>query len=265
MAFCTQCGATLKGAFCTQCGTRAGVAVSPAPEPSASPAAPQDAAPLPPAAAGPPRRKTNPIVWVLVIVLGVFGLGFLAMVGGGLFLAHKVRQEGAGVAIAKILAAVNPNLEVVRTNEAAGTVTLRERDTGKEFSISIDAARNGRFSLDVQEGDKAASIEIGGDARIPDWVPQYPGSRPKQLFSAKGESEREAGEAGSFTFNTPDPASQVIDFYEQKARESGLPVRLDSRGTLVAGDREERGRGYKVVTRENSGETFVSVTFGRKL
>src|SRR3954452_19840259 len=121
MAFCTTCGATLSGAFCSKCG---------APSPQA---AQTDAAP----------RRTSPIVWVLVGLGCLFGLALIAAIGTGAFFVHKARRAGIdtelfrdnpGLAVGKMLAAVNPNLDVVRTNEGEGTVTLRDRRNGKQFS-----------------------------------------------------------------------------------------------------------------------------------
>lgn len=251
MAFCSQCGASVAGTFCTQCGARTASAAAPAPSTSAA-----------------AKRRTSPIVWVLVIVLGLFGLGALGVIGAGAFFVHKARQAGVdpelwrtdpGLAVGRVMAAVNPNLEVVRTNSDR-TVTLRDRHTGKEFSISIEAARNGRFSLQANDDGKVASVEFGGDAKVPAWVPVYPGVQPRQIFAAKGETDREAGEAGSYTFDTDEPSSKIVEFYEQKARELDLPLRASGFGTVTAGD-EDRGRWIKVVT---SGSK-VTVTYGRKL
>src|SRR5205823_2767527 len=116
---------------------------------------------------------------------------------------HKARQAGIdgdlfrnnpGMAVGKMMTAVNPNLEVVRTNEGQGTVTLRDRHNGKQFTISIDAARRGSLTLKADDEDgKSGTVEIGGDAKIPSWVPQYPGSHPEATFSAKGDSGDSAG------------------------------------------------------------------------
>ena len=78
MAFCTNCGAEVTGAFCKQCGTPVSAAsAAPAPVFTAQPAA--VAAPV--AGAAPVQRKTSPLVWVLVIILGLFVLvyAFLAL------------------------------------------------------------------------------------------------------------------------------------------------------------------------------------------
>jgi hypothetical protein len=66
MAFCTKCGAPVGGAFCNQCGAPTNQAA---------------AQPMPPA---PQRRGMHPLLWVLVIILCLFGIGIAGMVGVGL-------------------------------------------------------------------------------------------------------------------------------------------------------------------------------------
>lgn len=69
----------MTGAFCTKCGTPAGAAQ--AQPPVASPGAPL-------------ARRTSPIVWVLVVILGLFVLCGLGAAGIGYFVLHRVRQAG---------------------------------------------------------------------------------------------------------------------------------------------------------------------------
>jgi hypothetical protein len=258
MAFCTKCGATLAGAFCNQCG---------------APSAQAAQAPVP----APTRRGTSPILWVLVILGSIFGLFVIGAVATGAFVVHKARRAGIdaelfrdnpGLAVGKMIAAVNPNLEVVRTNESEGTVILRDRHSGKQFSINIDAARHGSLTLKAEDDDgKGGSVEIGRDAKIPSWVPQYPGSHPNPTFSASGESDDGAGEAGNFIFRTRDSSSEVLAFYRQKARELGMTLHSAGVGetsTVVAGGDDESRRFLKVITTGDSGETTVNVTYGRK-
>jgi hypothetical protein len=259
MAFCTQCGATLSGAFCNQCGARAGQA-------SASATAPTPA--LEPA-----KRKTSPLVWILIGLLGLFGLCAIAVIGAGAFFVHKVKQAGVtpelwrtnpGEAVGKLLATVNPNLDVVRVNDSDGTVILRDRHTGKQFSISIDAARRGSFTLRGDDDHGSGSVQIGGGAKIPSWVPLYPGSHPETNFSAQGESDRDAGEAGNFSFRTTDTVSQIVEFYERQGERLGLSVKVGPIGTVIVGEKD-RDRYLKVVATEASSETSVNVTYARKL
>ncbi len=183
---------------------------------------------------------------------------------------HKARQAGVdsdlwrtnpGLAVGRMAEAFNRNLEVVRTNEGDGTVTLRDRHTGKQFSINIDSARHGRFSLKAEEDGKEATVEIGGDVKVPSWVPHYPGSHPEGIASAKGRSEGESGEAGVFSFRTPDSPERVVEFYQEKAREMGkLEVRTDGSRTVSIGD-EDHGVFLKITTSTASDETKVTVVY----
>jgi hypothetical protein len=275
MAFCTKCGAGLNGAFCMQCGAPAaqqaqGPAI-PADAPMSAATPPMTPAPPPPAA----TRKTSPIVWILVIVFGLFALGAIGVVGTGWFVLHKVRRAGLdpdlfrtnpGLAVGKILAATNPDLDVVDTNEGAGTVTVRDRRNGKRFTMSFDAARNGSFSMKADDGDgKGGTLEFGAAAKLPSWLPQYPGSHAEPMFSAKGSSDDGAGEAGNFTFKTDDPPSKVLSFYEDKAKELGMSLqRINAAGTATIVASGESDKFLKVLTMEDSGQTTVNVTYGRK-
>jgi hypothetical protein len=246
MAFCTKCGAAVGGAFCNQCGTPTNQASG-------------QAMPPPP----PPRRGTHPLVWVAVVILGLFGLGILGAIGTAVYVARNPAR-----AVRRLIAA-NPNMEVVGTDDGAGTITVRDRRTGKVVTMSFDQARQGRFRITADDGDgRTAEFQVGGEARLPSWLPAYPGSHPRGLFSATGDSGMEGGDAGSVSFTTGDPGSKVLAFYEDKARDLDMRVRMEARhgesGTLVAKD-DDRNRGFKVVVVESRGEANVTLTYGRKL
>ena len=115
MAFCTTCGANVSGAFCPQCGTPVSAAAPPPQPPPPSYGAQANMAPppayaqpygAPPPAMGP--RKTNPLVLVLVIILGLCFLGFASCAAFGLYVAHKAKQAGLDPALWK----TNPSLAV---------------------------------------------------------------------------------------------------------------------------------------------------------
>ena len=97
MPFCTTCGTNVSGTFCSQCGTpvaAAGTAAPPTPPPiSQAPVAQQPMAqPYAQPYAPPVARKTSPLVWILVIVLGFFvvcGISVALFVG---YVAHRVHQ-----------------------------------------------------------------------------------------------------------------------------------------------------------------------------
>jgi hypothetical protein len=199
---------------------------------------------------------------VLIVILGFFAIGAVGLIGAGVFLAHR----GPGYAIAKIIAAANPDAEVLSTNEGAGTITIRDRRTGKTVTMSFDDARHGRFRLEAEdENGKHAALEVGGSAKLPSWVPDYPGSHPQAVFSARGESEDAAGEGGDFTFTTSDPWSKVRAFYEDEGRRMGMNAsdRTENAGVLVMKDPDDR-RSLTVMIGSGGGETRVNVTYARK-
>jgi hypothetical protein len=210
-----------------------------------------------------------------VIVLGLFGLAAIGVIGTGAFLVHKARRAGfdadlfrrnPGLAIGRIIAATHPDMDVVDTDDGAGRVTLRDRRTGKRFSMTFDAARNGSFRMQAEDEDgKTGSLELGAGAKLPSWVPQYPGSQAAPVFSAKGDSDDGGGEAGNLTFQTDDPASKVLSFYADKAKELGMTLERESAGeraSVTASD--DAGRFLKAIAIGGAGQTIVNVTYGRK-
>ena len=276
MAFCTNCGANVTGAFCNQCGTPAGAARGQAMPQAMTPA--PSPVPQPAPGVAPAPRKTSPIVWVLVIVLGLFVLGFIGVVGAGYFVVHKARQAGLdpalisrnpGLAMAKLVTAVNPDAEVIKTDDSTGTITVRDRSTGKVMTFSFDDIRNGKFNMKVQgEDGKTATVEVGGaNAKLPSWVPSYPGSTAQGTFSVTGSSNDGSGEGGNFTFTTPDAASKVMTFYQDKTKELGMKANLTTNttdGGMLIASNEDNQRTLTVVVGKGSSETTVNVTYAVK-
>jgi hypothetical protein len=267
MAFCTSCGAEVTGAFCQQCGTPVSAAsASPAPVSAAQPAA----------GAVPVQRKTSPLVWVLVIVLGLFVLGGIVTVGTGMFFLHKVRQAGfdpqlmrqnPGLAISKMIANANPDVDVLSTDEGAGKITVRDKKTGKVVTMTFDDAKNGKFSFSAQGDDgKTASLEIGAGAdKLPSWVPAYPGAKVEGAFAVNPNGDQATG--GSFGFTTSDPSAQVISFYQDKCKELGIDVKMVThvaQGDMIMAADEGEKRSLQVVVGSESGKTKVQVIYTLK-
>jgi hypothetical protein len=227
----------------------------------------------------PASRKTSPLVWVLIIILGVCFLGFASCAGFGLYVAHKVKQAGIdpelwrsnpSLAVGKILAATNPNVEVVRSDERAGTVTIRDKRNGKETTMTFDQARNGKFSITADDDHGGtATMQFGGAATtndLPSWVPKYPGSEGTSTFALKG-SGADGADGGSFTFTTPDSGEKVLQFYRDKVQDLGLKVKMSSTtgdtSMIVATEDGDR-RSLTVIINSHPGSTSASITYGSK-
>lgn len=252
MAFCTSCGATVQGAFCQQCGTPLSAAAAQA-------AAPQ---------AGPPavalKRKTSVVVWILLAVAGVFVLCIAGLIAAGLYVARN-----PGVAMAKIITAANPDAEVLSTDLGSQTLRIRDRRTGKEVTLSFDDVKRGRLKFSATgDNGEVANLEIGGgEGKLPAWVPTYPGARAQGNLTASGADGGGVGEGGIVTFTTPDPPSKVTEFYDAKCKEMGMSVNLsqlsDSGGLIVGAD-DGKQRTLHVMVAGGSGDTTITVTYGRK-
>ena len=253
MAFCTNCGAQVTGAFCQQCGRPAQ-----GPAPAGPVAAPPTAAPAPGA------RRTSPIVWVLLILLGIFVLGGAALVGTGIFVARKVHQAGPSVTAGRLLAALNPDLEVIDADERSGVITVREKSTGKEITLNFDDVKRGRISVREDRHGKRASIEIGAsNAKLPSWVPGYPGASVEATISVNSGE----GQGASFNFKTADAPAKVMEFYQEGLKQAGFKIAMTTstgEGGMVAAEDKSADRSILVtVSAADGGSAVVLLCKGK--
>lgn len=267
MPFCTTCGSSVEGKFCIKCGTPVGAPAAAPPVATYRAAAQPVAAPQPVA----PRKKTSPLVWILVAVVGLFLLLGIAVIGGGFFLVHKAKQAGLdpalweknpGLAATKLLTAANPDVQVLRIDEGKGLVTLKDKKTGKIVTLDFDAIKEGRISFQDEATGESVTLGGGSAVKIPAWVPSYPGSKPEGTFSAQGGE----GQGGMFAFKTGDGPKKVLDWYQQSLEGAGFKVEANASGEtggiITAEDTSKRS--VMVTTGGEGGETGVQVTYSQK-
>jgi hypothetical protein len=214
--------------------------------------------------AAPVKRKTSPIVWILLAVAGVFVLCIVGLIAAGLYVARN-----PGVAMAKLITAANPDAEVLSTDLGSQTLRIRDRRTGKEVTLSFDDVKKGRLKFSaIGDNGEVANLEIGGgEGKLPAWVPTYPGARAQGNLTASGADGGGVGEGGMVTFTTPDPPSKVTAFYDAKCKELGMSVnlsQLSDTGGLIVGADEGKQRTLHVMVGGGSGDTTITVTYGRK-
>lgn len=286
MAFCTNCGAQVQGAFCTNCGRPLGAPAqaggSPPPGGPVPPAAPA-AQPAPAVTAATPA-KTSALVWVLA------GCGGLIVIAALIFgvIAYKARQfvrtaqHNPAYSIARLAAAANPDIEVLSTDEDKGTMTVRNKKTGETLTINLQDAAKGKFVFE-QNGKKAeinaqgsgdqgsfevksseGTVKFGTDNKLPDWLPAYPGSTPKGVFSTQGPN----GSGGTYGFTTSDSVDQVARYYEDALRKAGMKVttsNMQQNGStslsMVSGEDNATKRKALVTVNFGQGVTHVGITF----
>ncbi len=231
-------------------------------------------------------KKSNVLLWVLG---GIAVLIFLviASVGiGGYVIYSRVKSAGVdqelmkknpALAMAKLATAMNPDVEVVSTDENAGEIVVREKSTGKEVRMRFDRERQTLVVIDdqgketkvkVDRGVEVATQEgrtsIGAGTRPPAWVPAYPGSAPD---GAVNQDER--GEIKSvFSYSANADAKKVTQYYRdtlsaegyrEEKTDSGvspgeyLMMRNDSKDRSVAVTAFGTGGGSRVVVTATEG------------
>jgi hypothetical protein len=136
----------------------------------------------------------------------------------------------------------------------------------RQAGVSFDRTHGGGFAITGRDG----RVEFGSAGKLPSWIPSYPGSKPAFAVRAQGSgsgSSGSRGEGGEFTFTTPDAASQVLAFYEEKCKDMAMNVNIsttnDEGGTIVAADEGDQ-RSLTIVATGRLGRTTVIVTYGRK-
>jgi hypothetical protein len=137
-------------------------------------------------------------------------------------------------------------------------VVHKAREAGFD-RVHIEDGKNGKFEVKSADG----SVQIGGDAKIPAWVPDYPGSNPQNAFSAQGAN----GRTGTFVFKTSDSPDHVAQFYREQLESSNLKVASvvnagDSQ-ILTAAD-SDKHRTVNVVVAKESGQTSVNITYATR-
>jgi hypothetical protein len=248
----------------------------------------------PPQQGYPPPKKSSPLVWILVIVGVVVLLGIVSVGGVVFYGLHKLRQAGVdpalmrrnpALAAAKIAVKMNPDVELIQIDEDHGTITVRDRKTGKVLSANFDNAKNGKWSVsedgkttEVNTSGPNGSIEVkgpdgtvklGGGAatNIPSWVPQYPGSKPENAITSDTPAEM----GGVFHFKTKDSTEAVLKFYTDQVKAAGLTVanttttqgQGGSGGFLTAADDSSK-RSLTIAVGNEGGENSVAVTYETK-
>lgn len=271
MPFCTSCGADVTNKrFCVGCGTPI----------NAEPAAPAAvAAPAPVA-----TRKVSPIIWILGGILALGVLVIVVVASAGLFLAHKMTQNPA-LATARILAAANPDIEILSSDSGNNTVTFKDKRTGETVTMNFDDIKKGKIVFKGKDGEATlqahsdghdGTVEVdspqgtvkfgAGSARsIPKWVPAYPGVNPEVNFSMQGTD----AEGGTFHFETKDSAATVLTFYENGLKAGGFNITANVSGNIAASSgamlaAEDSAKRTVMITVGTGSSTTVNVVYGTK-
>jgi hypothetical protein len=192
--------------------------------------------------AGSPK-KGNFLIWILVAFGALFLVVCVAVLGTGIFIAHKVRQAG-----------------IEYGNDGKFTV----KKDGKESVVISSSGHGDSGSVEIKSAD--GTVKIGGGAaagKVPTWIPDYPGSDPQGAFTAQTNE----GSSGNFSFKTKDPVEKVASFYEDGFKSSGLKVTAtvnSAAAAVLSAEDEAKMHSSAVIIGASGGETTVNVTYTSK-
>lgn len=94
-----------------------------------------------------------------LIVIGLIGVFMLlGKACTGLKEYAEEAQKNPAKAAAMLVTKFNPDIEVVSTNDTAGEITIRDKKTGKETTLSFEDIANGKFSMTDGDG-KTISVD----------------------------------------------------------------------------------------------------------
>jgi len=120
---------------------------------------------------GPPQKKSKVWLWVLAGCGTFVLLGMVAFIAAGYFVWNKAQEAGLdpelmesqpALAAAKLVTALNPDLELVSVDEEEGLITIREKKTGKTVTVNVDQARAGKIVFEA-EGEEPVTVEATGE------------------------------------------------------------------------------------------------------
>lgn len=242
----------------------------------------------------PERKGLHPLAWVGIGCGVILVIVVAATLIGGFFLARTVKnvaedfEDNPGLAAARFVVKASPDLEEVETDEEAGTMTIRNTKTGELITVNFDDIKEGRFSwtadgeevsVDVS-GAESGTVKVEssdgdgfqlttGDAvteAIPDWVPVYPGTEPKN----RGSMKTDEMVSGNYTTKTEDSADTVLEYFRDTLKTEGYQVNIntytsdDSGGGIVNGSLESEGKTVVVLVNTDGGSTSITVTHSIK-
>jgi hypothetical protein len=241
--------------------------------------------PMPPQGQPPVAKKTSVWVWILggiaiflfaiTLTCGIVGYLGMRMIKNAGF-DSELMKKNPGLAMAKMVTAVNPDYETVKTNDREGTIVVREKSTGKVVTWKFDPATQ-KMVVITDDGKQASvtfdkngvsaqsadgsSVKFGDAAgnNAPSWVPVYPGASPQGTMSSSSAE----GTQNTFTFNSKDSASKIITFYSDQLKAAGFSINMTTttdQGGMVQASDDSKKRTIVVTVGTSADGTQTGVT-----
>jgi hypothetical protein len=194
------------------------------------------------------------------IILAVFAVGTCT---------HRLKkfandaQKNPEKAAAEMMVKFNPDLELVSENDATGEMTVRNKRSGEEITMSYRDIKEGKFTVKDAEGNV---MQVGGKAdisKLPAWVPRYPGANAQggmaQSSNTEGKTE------GMITLTSSDAPGKIVEYFKTEGQKAGLSnaeannmnINGQEISTLeLSGD----GKQLTVTATKGSGESTTTIS-----
>jgi hypothetical protein len=245
--------------------------------------------PPPPAPAG--AKKSSPWKWILIGCAGVVVLGCILAVACGVFVFNKgkdfIEEASANPAkaAAEMAVRLNPDLELISTDDAAETITIKDKKTGKVSTVDWSAIEDGKLTFETDgesytvDGSEAAEGRIAvrnengeqtmsfgaGAGDLPAWFPTYHNAEATNVLV---NANQDGQQSTIWTFTTTDAVADVLGFYETQLEGSGWEVTTsasDAGGTSNGSLEAKQDGGARslnlVITKSGSEAAQAMVTY----
>lgn len=227
-----------------------------------------------PVAPTPPSKKANLVFYIgggclVLVVLVLLTCSVAARSCGHLLSSNPV-------VLGRIIAAVNPNLDVIDVNEAKGTIKVRDKNSNRTFYLNLTDAKRGKIEFVDEDGkgvragdgkievtgDDGEKVSIGGAAPQGGLVPAYPGAKTLSSVNA-GKAGIQSGE---YTFETGDSPQQVLDFYKDKLKPDGFTVSTENSVANQVDSLQlaKDNQAVNIMVTHGGDKSTVVVTYGAK-
>ena len=191
----------------------------------------------------------------IVAVLGV--IVFAGLAWFGVRKAASMAEEFANnpAAAAEMIIKMHPELDHVSTDADAGTMTIRNKQSGEVVTLNYDDIQQGKFSVQGANGEDVFSVDsdtanngitinsgengeikFGGAADlsdVPSWVPVYPDTLKSTTAMARKTPDGKA--TGMIAFDVADDISTITEYYRTALKEQGYDVNentVNTNGTI---------------------------------
>jgi len=191
-------------------------------------------------------------------------LAGVALVATGLFVAKQAASNPVAM-MAKIAAMANPNIEVLSVGEASGKVTIKDKESGKTVTVSLDDLKQGKLEISGEDG----KIQVGAnvDAKIPQWVPIYPGAKQQNVMS----TQTAEADGGTIMLEVKEEFGKVKAWYEERIDAGGFESKMvtstegsEGPGAMMVASKNDEKQSLHIMLNTEPEFTRATITFGSK-